>query len=125
MKKILVLAMAVMMSVTMFAEKKSVKLYIPGMECANCQAKVEKVLNFEKGVKKLEVTLEKRMVVIEYDDAKTTVEKLQTALENQLKFKSMVVKDGEQNKEQGCQHSGCGHSCGHGCGHQHEDGHKH
>jgi len=118
MKKILVLVMAVMMSATMFAEKKSVKLYVPSMECAGCQAKVEKVLNYEKGVKKLTVTLEKRIVEIEYDDKKTTVEKLQEALEKQLKFKSMVMKEGEQQKSQGCQKSGCGHSCGHSCGHK-------
>jgi len=125
MKKILVLAMAVMMSATMFAEKKSVKLFIPGMECAGCQAKVEKVLNYEKGVKKLTVTLEKRTVEIEYDDTKTTVETLQAALEKQLKFKSMVMKEGEQQKTQGCQKSGCGHQCGHSCGHQHKEGDKH
>jgi len=119
MKKILVLMVAVMMSAAMFAEKKSVKLYIPGMECAGCQAKVEKVLNYEKGVKKLTVTLEKRIVEVEYDDTKTTVEKLQEALINNLKFKSMVVKEGQQQTTQGCQKSGCGHSCGHSCGHKH------
>lgn len=119
MKKILVLVMAVMMSATMFAEKKSVKLYIPGMECAGCQAKVENVLNHEKGVKKLTVTLEKRIAEIEYDDQKTTVETLQAALQKHLKFKSMVVKEGQQQSNQGCQKSGCGHSCGHSCGQEH------
>ena len=125
MKKILVFVMAVMMSATMFAEKKTVKLYIPGMECAGCQAKVENVLNHEKGVKKLVVTLEKRIAEVEYDDTKTTPETLQAALEKYLKFKSMVMKEGEQQKTQGCQNSGCGNKCGGHCGHNHEDGHKH
>jgi len=118
MKKILVIMVAVMMSASLFAEKKTVKLYIPGMECAGCQAKVENVLNHEKGVKQLTTTLEKRIVEVVYDDAKTTVETLQAALEKHLKFKSMVVKEGEQQKTQGCQKSGCGHSCGHSCGHK-------
>lgn len=125
MKKILVFVMAVMMSATMFAERKTVRLYIPGMECAGCQAKVENVLNHEKGVKKLSVVLEKRIATVEFDDAKTTVENLQAALEKHLKFKSMVMKEGEQQKAQGCQKSGCGSKCGGSCGHNHEDGHKH
>ena len=104
---------AVMMSAAMFAEKQTVRLYIPGMECSNCQAKVENVLNHEKGVKKLTVTLEKRIVEIVYDDTKTTVEELQNALVKHLKFKSMVMKDGEQPKQQ------CGHSCSGHCGHEH------
>ena len=125
MKKILVFMMVVMMSASLFAEKKTVRLYIPGMECAGCQAKVENVLNHEKGVKKLTVTLEKRIAEVVYDDEKTTVDALQAALQKHLKFKSMVMKDGENPNAQGCQKSGCGHSCGKSCGHNHTNDTKH
>ncbi|MBQ0082127.1 MAG: cation transporter [bacterium] len=118
MKKSILTLMVAMVSVLAMAENKTVKLYIPGMECKNCQAKVENVLNYEKGVKKLTVELEKRIVTIVYDDAKTNVQTLQAALLKDLKFKSQEIK-GEGH--QGCGHS-CGNSCGHSCGHNHGQG---
>ncbi|MCQ2329875.1 MAG: cation transporter [Paludibacteraceae bacterium] len=118
MKK-LFLSLAVAMIATMaFAEKQTVRLYIPGMECAGCQAKVENVLNHEKGVKSFTITLDERIAEIIYDDEKTNVETLQAALEKYLKFKSMPLRKhntscsqcGSANGEhKGCNHQGCNH----------------
>ena len=87
-----------MMTTMAFAEKQTVRLYIPGMECAGCQAKVENVLNHEKGVKSFTITLDERIAEIVYDDEKTNVENLQAALEKYLKFKSMPLR----NHGKGC-----------------------
>ncbi len=106
-----------MMAISAMAEKKTVQLYIPGMECANCQAKVENVLNYEKGVKKLNVTLDKRMVEITFDDTKTSVEALKKALFDKLKFKSMEMKDGKPVMPE--------HKCSGECHHNHAQGEMH
>jgi cation transport ATPase len=53
MKKVfLTLALAAGISVAVMAEKQTVRLYVPEMECDNCKGKVENVLAYEKGVKK-------------------------------------------------------------------------
>ncbi len=117
MKKIFLSLVIAMMAISAMAEKKTVQLYIPGMECANCQAKVENVLNYEKGVKKLNVTLDKRMVEITFDDTKTSVETLKKALLNKLKFKSMEMKDGKPVMPE--------HKCSGECHHNHAQGEMH
>ncbi|MBQ0007241.1 MAG: cation transporter [bacterium] len=125
MKKSILVLMVAMVSVFAMAENKTVKLYVPGMECKGCQSKVENVLNYEKGVKKLSVELEKRIVTIVYDDSKTNVKTLQAALLKDLKFKSQEVKgNGQQQSGGSCGHS-CGHTCGNGgCGHNQGDNSK-
>lgn len=127
MKKLLFTIVVAMMATAVMAEKQTVRLYIPGMECAHCQEKVENVLNHEKGIKKLTVTLDKRMVEIVYEDKKTNVENIQNALVKELKFKSMVVRDGEAPKACSgqCKHGdgkGCSGQCKDGKGHDHGHG---
>lgn len=123
MKKLLFTIVVAMMATAVMAEKQTVRLYIPGMECAHCQEKVENVLNHEKGIKKLTVTLDKRMVEIVYEDKKTNVENIQNALVKELKFKSMVVRDGEAPKA--CSGQCKGHGDGKGCSGQCKDGKGH
>ena len=66
--------------VAVLAEKQVVALYVPGMECNNCKEKVNNVLAFEKGVRKLSYDVEKRTVTITFEDTKTNVETLQNSL---------------------------------------------
>lgn len=88
-KTMFCITMVLLLGVTsVFAEKRSVTLYIPDMECGNCQAKVEKTLSYERGVKKIDFDLAKREVTVEYDDTKTNVGKLQAALVKYLKYES-------------------------------------
>lgn len=111
--KRIIFAMAMLACFTAaFAAKQTTHLYVPEMECMNCQGKVEKVLAFEKGVRGLEFDLEKRMVTITYEDKRTDVAKLQEALVKHLKYKSEVVDPEHHN------HSGHDHD------HSHE-GHNH
>ena len=51
------------------------------LHCENCMKKVQENISFEKGVKGLEVSLEKQTVVVKYDAAKTSVETLKAAIQ--------------------------------------------
>ncbi len=115
MKKIIfTLALVLVAFVGMNAEKVTTRLYIPDMECNNCKAKAEKSLSYIKGVKDLKIDLEQRMVTITYDDAKTTIAKIQEQLLKDTKFASKEVK-------QGC--GKCGGQCTGACkGHEHAHG---
>ena len=95
MKKLIMSIVLVLAAATMVnAEKQEVVLFINSMECGNCQAKVEKTLAYEKGVKDLQFDLQKRQVTITFDNEKTSVEKLQNALVKNNKYASEVVKQG-------------------------------
>ena len=58
--------------------------------CANCVAKVEKNIPFEKGVTALEVDLPTKMVTVTYRPDKTSPEKLEKALQK-LGFKTEII----------------------------------
>ncbi|MDR2359102.1 MAG: heavy-metal-associated domain-containing protein [Prevotellaceae bacterium] len=63
-------------------KKKSEKVtFTVNMYCENCKTKIEKNISWEKGVKDLTVTLEKKTVTIAYDPRKNTAEKLKEAIE--------------------------------------------
>ncbi|MGN1233574.1 MAG: heavy-metal-associated domain-containing protein [Candidatus Cryptobacteroides sp.] len=51
------------------------------MHCEKCVKKVNENIAFEKGVKDLVVSLDKKTVTVTYDPAKTDVAKLKAALE--------------------------------------------
>lgn len=59
--------------------KESVTFYVEGMECANCQKKVEKNISYEKGVTDLKCDLTTRTVTVTYKADKTSKTKLATA----------------------------------------------
>lgn len=98
MKQALILLSAVLL-LGLFAEVNAQKksdanrlkvIFEVSMECNKCVAKIEKNIAFEKGVKKLNVSLEKKQVEIEYDARKTDIAKLQAALVA-LDFEVLVV----------------------------------
>ena len=62
--------------------KKEIKtlLFRVEMDCEKCVEKINENLAFEKGVVGLEVSLDKQLVTILYDAAKTDEIKLQAAL---------------------------------------------
>lgn len=93
MRKFIVCCLFAIFAVAVMAEKQKVTIYIPGMECQNCQGKVDKVLAFEKGVRSLDYDLSKRMVTIVFEDKKTNLETLQNALIKHINYKSYVVDD--------------------------------
>ena len=62
------------------------------MHCESCQAKIERTIPFEKGVKDLKVDLEHKKVKVTYDPLKTNEEKLKKAFEN-LDYTCKKVED--------------------------------
>ena len=56
--------------------KETVTFYVKGMDCANCQKKVEKNIAFEKGVTDLKCDLPTKTVSVTYNKDKTTEKKL-------------------------------------------------
>ena len=62
------------------------------MHCESCQAKIERIIPFEKGVKDLKVDLAHKTVKVIYDPRKTNEEKLKKAFEN-LDYTCEKVKD--------------------------------
>ncbi len=60
------------------------------MDCASCQAKIEKNIAYEKGVKDLVVDLPTKIVTITYRTDKTSPEKLEKAIQK-LGYKTEIV----------------------------------
>ncbi|MEA4984808.1 MAG: heavy metal-associated domain-containing protein [Paludibacter sp.] len=96
-KKIISLLMATILAVfPVFAQKsnpnRTTVIFNVAMDCHSCQQKIEKNIAFEKGVKALDVSLQKQTVQITYDTRKTTVEKLQEAIKK-LGYEAIVQQD--------------------------------
>lgn len=70
-------------------KEKTMKCWV-SMSCANCQAKVEKNIAFEKGVTGLETDLTTKTVTIKYNSKKTNPEKLEKAIQK-LGYKTEVL----------------------------------
>lgn len=71
-------------------KKESVTFYVEGMNCKNCQAKIEQYIAFEKGVTGIECNLEKKLVVVSYNGGKTDPKKIQKGFEK-IKFPAVIV----------------------------------
>ena len=77
------------------AEIKEV-IFHAHLHCNNCVKKIQENISFEKGVKGLEVSLEKQTIAVRYDAAKTSVETLKAAIEKlNVPVKSVEYPKGE------------------------------
>lgn len=77
------------------AEIKEV-IFHAHLHCNNCVKKIQENISFEKGVKGLEVSLEKQTIAVRYDAAKTSVETLKVAIEKlNVPVKSVEYPKGE------------------------------
>ncbi len=66
----------------------------PEMHCESCENKIKGNMRFEKGVKKVETSLERQEVAITYDAKKTSVENLRAAMKK-IGYDTKVVSDRE------------------------------
>jgi mercuric ion binding protein len=64
------------------AGEKTVTLSVPSMYCAACPISVRKALEKVPGVTNVKATFEPKEAVVTFDDAKTSIEKLQEATRN-------------------------------------------
>lgn len=102
-KRILLAVIAVLMvSGIVFAQtnKSSIKdvVFSVNMDCNNCKKKIEKNIAFEKGVKSLDVNLQKKTVAISYDTKKTTIENLQSGFQK-IGFEANVISPVENSSD--------------------------
>ena len=74
MKKMVLLTLIALTSLTAFAQPQTVTLEVPTMNCVTCPFTVKKALQNVEGVSKAEVTLETKLAVVTFDDEKTSVE---------------------------------------------------
>jgi len=95
-----VLAMAAFLmiafaSVGVSAITKKATIRVDGMMCAKCTGSVEKALKATPGVEKVEVNLQRKEAVVEYDDEKVTEAKLREVI-NATGFKTVEAKPDSQ-----------------------------
>ena len=100
MKRIVVIAIAALMGFSAYAagtvmteasasaqifkkSKTEIKevVFNVNLHCNSCVKKVQENIAFEKGVKGLEVSLEKQIIAVKYDASKTSVETLKAAIQ--------------------------------------------
>ena len=81
MKKIMMALTLALFAVAAQAEnlKEVVFNVTPQMTCNNCENKIKSNIRFEKGVKKIDTSLEKQTVTISYDADKTDEAKIASA----------------------------------------------
>jgi mercuric ion binding protein len=83
MKTLLVVVLtALVLSAPAWASPQTVTLNVPGMTCEACPITVKKALEKVPGVSKIEVRLEKKQVVVTYEDSKTNTNALVKATTN-------------------------------------------
>lgn len=80
-------------SVSAITKKSTIK--VDGMKCAKCSGSVEKALKATDGVEKVEISLQEKEVVVEYDDAKVTEAQLREVI-TKTGFKAVEEKSGSQ-----------------------------
>ena len=79
-------------------DKNSVSVvyfYVEGLNCENCQAKIEKNVSFEKGITELAFDLPTKMVAVTYKKDKTTLKKLLKAFDK-IKMPAKMVPVNEE-----------------------------
>ena len=83
-----------LVSVLCAAAAKEVKTvtFKTNLHCEQCVKKVVENISYVKGVKDLDVSLEKQEIAIKYDAAKTDVETLAAEIKN-LGYKAVEKKD--------------------------------
>lgn len=104
-KVIMTLAIALM---GVAAQAKDIKTVIfttqPQMHCASCEKKIKGNLRYEKGVKRIDTSVEQQKVTVKYDADKTSAEKLQKAFKK-FGYEARQVKSDEKverEASQGC-----------------------
>ena len=88
---VLTIAMFLMIAfgaVSVSAITKKSTIRVEGMHCKMCTGSVEKALKATPGVEKVEVSLQRKEAVVEYDDEKVTEAKLREVI-NATGFKAV------------------------------------
>lgn len=79
MNKFLALALGTALAAPAWSAPRTVTLSLPTMDCPVCPITVKKALGKVEGVSRAEVDFGKRQAVVQFDDAKTSIEALTRA----------------------------------------------
>lgn len=79
MNKLLVVVALTMLTTPAWAATDTVTLSVPTMDCPVCPITVKKALTNVPGVSQVEVSFDKRLATVTFDDSKTTVDALKNA----------------------------------------------
>ena len=98
--KSLVLAIAAFViialsSIGALAATKKSSIRVDGMKCAKCSGSVEKALKATAGVEKVEISEDRKVVVVEYNDEQVDEAKLREVI-TATGFKPVEEKTGTQ-----------------------------
>jgi copper chaperone CopZ len=100
--------MLCLMLTTLSIMAKDIKTVVvtttPQMHCNNCEMKIKNNLRFEKGVKKIETSIDAQTVTITYDADKTNVSKLLDGF-GKFGYSARELKSGEKvdkNSDESC-----------------------
>ncbi len=86
--KLLTLVLSVLLfSGLAMAKEATAKIRVKGMTCGSCVVSVKKALTNTKGVKNAEVSLEKELATVVYDNEQVTEQQLREAI-NKTGFKA-------------------------------------
>ena len=80
-----------LVSLSVSAATKTATIRVEGMHCKMCSASVTKALEATEGVEKVDVSHEKGVAVVQYDDQKVTEAKLREVI-NGTGFKAVEEK---------------------------------
>jgi mercuric ion binding protein len=87
MKSLLLVAATLLFAVVVFAKDMTTQIKVSGMTCEACAVSVQKSLEKVNGVKRAEVSSEKGVATVTYDDAQATAQQLRDAI-NKTGFKA-------------------------------------
>lgn len=123
MKRILTLAFAIMMAVTVMAADKATVYFkvSPEMSCQNCENRIKTNLRYQKGVKEISTCLCDQIVTVSYDPAKTTPEKIAAAFQK-IGYTATTTSAPKHNGNCANGHKDCKHNSKECDGH-HNNGH--
>ena len=76
------LGISLMASTAVYAGERTVTLAVPGMDCASCPIIVKSSLEAVPGIVKVVVSLADKTAVVTFDDTKTALPALMTAMVN-------------------------------------------
>jgi len=92
--RLLALGFLVLIGSTAWANPRTVSLSVPTMDCPVCPITVKQALTKVPGVTRAEVSFERRLATVTFDDAKTDVEALTHATTN-AGYPSTLVEAGK------------------------------
>ena len=84
-------ALLLLAAVVSAGDTKTVVMSVSGMHCSSCAEGITAMLKRTDGVLKTEVSYEERQATVDYDEAKTSPEKIITAIEK-MGYKARIKK---------------------------------